>query len=273
MLHDLYAQAATPWEWHSELFALAESLGLQAFSTPFDPTAVRFLAGLNVPAYKVASFELVDIPLLQAIAAERKPMILSTGMATLAEIEEAVRAVRGVAQVPLALLRTSSAYPARAGDLDLRSIQALARTFDVVAGISDHTLGLAVPVAAAALGAHIIEKHLTLSRTRPGPDSSFSLEPQEFREMVEAVRAVEAATSALDPTAGVAFGPSASEEPGLRFRRSLFVVQDVAAGGLTEHNVRHPTSRRTPPEAPARGPRPESGARPRSRRAAVMGSD
>jgi N-acetylneuraminate synthase len=239
ILHDLYAQAATPWEWHAELFALAQGLGLQAFSTPFDRTAVRFLADLNVPAYKVASFELVDIPLLQTIAAERKPMIVSTGMATLDEIEEAVLAIRAVAPVPLALLRTSSAYPANAGDVDLRSIQALARTFAVVAGLSDHTLGRAVPVAAAALGAHIIEKHLTLSRARPGPDSAFSLEPREFTEMVAAVRSVEPDASAREPEQNVRFGPSESERAGLPFRRSLFVVQDVAAGALlTEDNVR-----------------------------------
>jgi len=239
VLHDLYQQAATPWEWHRELFALAQSLGLHAFSTPFDPTAVSFLAGLNVPAYKVASFELVDIPLLQAIAAVRKPMIVSTGMATLAEIEEAVAAIRRVAPVPLALLRTSSAYPARAGDLDLRSIQELARIFGVVVGISDHTLGVAVPSAAVALGAHIVEKHLTLSRARPGPDSAFSLEPEEFREMVEAVRSIEQASGALDPAAEVRFGPSESERAGLQFRRSLFIVEDVAAGSvLNEQNVR-----------------------------------
>lgn len=239
VLHDLYRTAATPWEWHAELFALAASLGLQGFSTPFDSTAVRFLSGLDVPAYKVASFELVDIPLLETIAAERKPMIVSTGMATRAEIEEAVVAIRRVAPVPLALLRTSSAYPARAGDLDLRSIQELARAFDVVAGLSDHTLGLTVSVAAAALGAHIVEKHLTLSRARNGPDSSFSLEPQEFKEMVEAVRSVELATAALDPQSEIRFGPSDSERSGLAFRRSLFVVEDVAAGAvLTDHNVR-----------------------------------
>jgi pseudaminic acid synthase len=239
VLHDLYAQAATPWEWHGELFALARSLGLDAFSTPFDSTAVTFLAGLDVPAYKVASFELVDIPLLQTIAAVRKPMIVSTGMATLAEIEEAVVAIRTVAPVPLALLRTSSAYPARAGDLDLRSIQELARIFGVVAGISDHTLGVAVPSAAVALGAHIIEKHLTLSRTRVGPDSAFSLEPDEFREMVDAVRSIEQAAGTVDADVPVRFGPSEHERSGLQFRRSLFIVQDVAAGGvLNEQNVR-----------------------------------
>jgi N-acetylneuraminate synthase len=233
VLYDLYREAQTPWSWHAELARLADSLGLHCFSTPFDDTAVEFLETLHVPAYKVASFELVDIPLLRTIAATGKPLILSTGMATLDEIDEAVQAVRAVGPVPLALLRTSSAYPAPPEEMDLRGIPHLAQTFGVVAGLSDHTLGIAVPVAAVAVGAHLIEKHLTLSRDTPGPDSAFSLEPLEFRAMVEAVRTAERALG--EPR----FGPTAHERSSLQFRRSLFAVQNIAAGEqLTASNVR-----------------------------------
>jgi N-acetylneuraminate synthase len=232
-LHDLYREAHTPWAWYAELAALAAHAGLQCFSTPFDATAVEFLETQAVPAYKVASFELVDIPLLRLIAGKGKPMILSTGMATLEEIDEAVRAVRATKPVPLALLRTSSAYPAPPNEMDLRAIPYLAERFGAVGGLSDHTLGLAVPVAAVALGAHIVEKHLTLSRAERGPDSAFSLEPGEFAAMVEAVRTAEQALGA------VRFGPTEHERPSLQFRRSLFAVQDIGAGeALTSDNVR-----------------------------------
>lgn len=233
LLHDLYRSAEMPWEWHEELFTLARSLGLTGFSSPFDPTAVDLLERLAVPAYKVAAFELVDLPLLRYIARTGKPMILSTGMATFEEIAEACTAIRAVGPVPLALLRTSSAYPADPGEMDLRTIPDLAERFGVVAGLSDHTLGMAVPVAAVTLGAHIIEKHLTLSRAQGGPDSAFSLEPDEFAAMVEAVRTAEAAGGTIR------YGPTAGERASLPFRRSLFVVRDVQAGErLTAGNVR-----------------------------------
>lgn len=233
VLHDLYREAHLPWAWHAPLQALATSLGLHWFSTPFDASAVDLLESLDVPAYKVASFELVDIPLIERIAATGKPLILSTGMATLEEIEEAVRAARSAGADQIALLRASSAYPAPAAELDLRSLPYLAERFGVVVGLSDHTLGTAVPVAAVALGASIIEKHLTLSRRTRGPDVAFSLEPAEFAAMVEAVRVAESALG------GVRFGPTASEEPSLPFRRSLFVVEDVRAGTpFTLTNVR-----------------------------------
>jgi N-acetylneuraminate synthase len=232
-LYDLYRQAHTPWEWHAELADLARDKGLHCFSTPFDPTAVEYLETLNVPAYKVASFELVDIPLLKAIAVTGKPMILSTGMATLDEIDEAVRAVRSVGPVALALLRANSAYPAPVDEMDLQSIPDLARRFGVVAGISDHTLGFAVPVAAVALGARIVEKHLTLSRAHQGPDTAFSLEPAEFKAMVDAIRVAEQALGRPR------FGPSEHERASLQFRRSLFAVEDIRAGDtLTRNNIR-----------------------------------
>jgi N-acetylneuraminate synthase len=233
VLHDLYRTAATPWSWHADLAALASDLGLQWFSTPFDPTAVAFLETLSAPAYKVASFELVDLPLLRTIAATGKPMILSTGMATFDEIAEAVGAVRDAGPVPLALLRTSSAYPAPPDEMNLRTIPYLASAFGAVAGLSDHTMGIAVPVAAVALGAHIVEKHLTLSRQAGGPDAGFSLEPHEFTALVDAVRTAGAALG------DVRFGPTEHERPSLQFRRSLFAVRDIAAGEpLTRDNVR-----------------------------------
>jgi len=232
-LHDLYGEAYTPWEWQPKLKALADELGLDLFSTPFDPTAVEFLERMDVPAYKVASFELVDLPLIERIARTGKPMILSTGMATLAEIAEAVDAARRGGAVGLALLKCSSAYPAPPEAMNLRTIPHLAEAFGVPAGLSDHTLGIAVPVAAVALGACIIEKHFTLSRDEPGPDSAFSLEPAEFRAMVEGVHTAERALGAIH------YGLSGQDEASRTFRRSLFVVEDVQAGEpFTERNVR-----------------------------------
>jgi N-acetylneuraminate synthase len=233
LLHDLYTQAQMPWEWHQDLATLAGDLGLQWFSTPFDATAVDYLEALSVPAYKIASFELVDIPLLQVVARTGKPIVLSTGMASLEEIDEAVRAIRDAGPASIALLRTNSAYPAPPGEMDLRTLPRLAERFDVVAGLSDHTPGIAVPVAAVALGAHIVEKHLTLSRAVPGPDAAFSLEPAEFAAMVAAVRVAEQALG------GVRFGPSPHERASLQFRRSLFAVCDVREGEpFTAENVR-----------------------------------
>jgi N-acetylneuraminate synthase len=232
-LHDLYGEAYTPWEWQPKLKAVADELGLDLFSTPFDPTAVDFLERMGVPAYKVASFELVDLPLVETIARTGKPMILSTGMATLAEIAEAVDAARRAGAGGLALLKCTSAYPAPPEEMNLRTIPHLAEAFGVPAGLSDHTLGIAVPVAAVALGACIIEKHFTLSRAEPGPDSAFSLEPHEFRAMVEGVRTAERALGTIH------YGLCGRDEASRVFRRSLFAVRDVKAGEpFTTENVR-----------------------------------
>src|SRR5262245_28564390 len=183
-LHELYAEACTPWEWQPRLKETARELGLDFFSTPFDETAVDFLEELAVPAYKVASFEIVDVPLVRKVARTGKPVILSTGMAALGEIEEAVGTLRAEGCRQLALLKCTSAYPAPASEMHLPTIPHPAAAFGVPVGLSDHTLGPAVPAAAVALGACLIEKHLTLSRSEPGPDSGFSLEPAEFGEMV-----------------------------------------------------------------------------------------
>src|SRR5208337_1370826 len=192
-LHELYAEAYTPWDWQPKLKAIADELGLDLFSSPFDPTAVDFLETMGVPAYKVASFELVDLPLVEKIAGTGKPVILSTGMATLAEIADAVEAVRSVSDAGLALLKCTSAYPAPPEEMNLRTIPHLAEMFDVPAGLSDHSMGIAVPVAAVALGASIVEKHLTIARNEGGPDSAFSLEPHEFRAMVDEIRVAQQA--------------------------------------------------------------------------------
>ena len=231
-LYELYAEAHMPWEWHAPLQQIAQRRGLDFFSTPFDASAVDFLEQLDVPAHKVASFEIVDIPLLRRIAATGKPVIMSTGMATAAELDEAVSTFRAN-KTPLALLKCTSAYPAPPDAMNLRAIPHLAQRYGVAVGLSDHTLDLAVPVAAAALGACIIEKHFTLSRQTPGPDSAFSLEPHEFRAMVDAVRTAERSL-------GVATPELAQAEDAMRaFRRSLFVVSAMRAGDVfTPANVR-----------------------------------
>ncbi|HNS51956.1 MAG TPA: pseudaminic acid synthase [Anaerolineae bacterium] len=232
-LYDLYSEAYTPWEWHPRLSEVAADSGLDLFSTPFDSTAVDFLEEMRVPAYKVASFELVDLPLIRRVARTGKPLILSTGMATLAEIDEAVRAARAAGGGPIALLKCTSAYPARPEEMNLRTIPHLAEAFGAVIGLSDHSLGIAAPVVAVALGACIVEKHLTLSRSLQGPDSSFSLEPDEFRSMVDAIREAEKALGE------VRYDASEKESASRAFRRSLFVVQAVREGELfTEENVR-----------------------------------
>jgi N-acetylneuraminate synthase len=246
-LHQLYGEAYTPWEWHAKLKEAAAALGLDLFSTPFDETAVDFLERLDMPAYKVASFENGDIPLLRHLARTGKPIILSTGMATLAEIDEAVRTIteEGKSQIaspqsevaprsyPLALLKCTSAYPAAPEEMNLRTIPHLAEAFAVPVGLSDHTLGVAAAVTAVALGACLIEKHFTLSRSCPGPDSAFSLEPDEFKAMVDAVRTTEKALGQVH------YGVSGREAESRVFRRSLFVVHDVRAGEpFTCENVR-----------------------------------
>ena len=232
-LHELYGEAYTPWEWQPKLQELATDLGMDCLSSAFDVSAVDFLEAMNVPAHKVASFELVDIPLIQKMARTGKPLIMSTGMATVEEIEEAMQAAREVGTGQIALLKCTSSYPAPPEDMNLRTIPELGRRFGVPVGLSDHTLGMAVPVAAVALGACIIEKHLTLSRSQPGPDSAFSLEPHEFKALVDAVRVAEKALGEVH------FGFSAQEASSRMFRRSLFAVQDVKRGDLfTAENVR-----------------------------------
>jgi N-acetylneuraminate synthase len=232
-LYDLYREAQTPWEWQPQLKAMANELGLTLFATAFDPSAVDFLEEMEVPVHKVASFENVDLPLIEKMAATGKPLIISTGMATLGEIEDAVQAARHAGATQIALLKCTSAYPAPAEAMNLRTIPHLAEAFHVPVGLSDHTLGLAVPVAGVALGACIVEKHFTLSRALPGPDSAFSLEPQELKAMVDAVRTAERALGEVH------YGISEQEVRSRVFRRSLFVVKDVKAGEvLTEENVR-----------------------------------
>jgi N-acetylneuraminate synthase len=232
-LHDLYGEAHTPWEWQPRLQEVARELSIDLFSTPFDATAIDFLESMNVPAYKLASFELVDIPLIRKMAATKKPLIMSTGMGTVEEIEEAVRTARDAGATQIALLKCTSAYPATPEEMNLRTIPELSQRFGVPAGLSDHTLGTAVPVAAIALGACIIEKHITLSRANPGPDSAFSLEPEEFKATVDAIRIAEKALGTVH------FGFSPNEESSRVFRRSLFVVADVKRGeAFTSENVR-----------------------------------
>jgi pseudaminic acid synthase len=233
ILYELYKEAYTPWEWQPKLKEIANDLGMELFSTPFDKTAVDFLEKMDVPAYKIASFELVDIPLIQYVAKAGKPIIMSTGMATLAEIDEAVTAAREAGCKEIALLKCTSAYPADPAEMNLRTIPHMAEAFGLPVGLSDHTLGIAVPVTAVALGACIVEKHFTLSRSIPGPDSAFSLEPQEFKQMVDAIRTAEKALGE------VSYEVTEHEAASRVFRRSLFVVKDMKAGDVfTEENIR-----------------------------------
>lgn len=232
-LHDLYSEAFTPYDWHPALFARAAEHGVTLFSTPFDQSAIDLLESLDCPAYKIASFELVDLPLVRAIARLGKPVILSTGMASEAEIRQAVQTLRDNGDPPLVLLHCISAYPAPMDQANVRTVPDLAARFGVVAGLSDHTPGTVASVAAVALGASVIEKHFTLSRDDGGPDSGFSLEPQEFRQLVHDCRA---AWQALG-TPG--YDLKGSERQNITFRRSLYVVADIAAGeALTEQNIR-----------------------------------
>jgi N-acetylneuraminate synthase len=238
-LHDLYQEAFMPWEWQPKLKEAANDLGMDLFSTPFDETAVDFLEEMDVPAFKIASFELVDLPLIRRVAATGKPVILSTGMATLEEISEAVEAVRearGASQemLQLALLRCTSAYPADPEDARLQTIPDLMQRFSVPVGLSDHTMGIAVPVAAVALGACIVEKHFTLRRADGGPDSAFSLEPGEFKDMVGAIRTAERAMRGP-----VVYAPSEKEDVMRVYRPSIFAVTDIKKGErFTSKNVR-----------------------------------
>jgi N-acetylneuraminate synthase len=232
-LHDLYREAFTPWEWQPKLKKIAESLGLALFSSPFDDSAVDFLEAMEVPAHKIASFESCDIGLLRKVAATGKPVIASTGMATLAEIDEMVRTLRAGGAAQIALLKCTSAYPAPPEEMNLRTIPHMAQAFSVPVGLSDHTLGTIAPVAALALGTCIIEKHFTRARAAGGPDSAFSLEPREFRAMVEGVREAERMLGRID------YGLTPAEQKSRAFRRSLFISADMRAGEVfTRENLR-----------------------------------
>ncbi len=232
-LHDLYQEASTPWDWQPRLKTLAESLGMECFSSPFDTSAVDFLESIDVPAYKIASFEITDIPLIEYCAATGKPIILSTGIASLADIEEAVAACERVGNDRYALLKCTSSYPALPEDANLNTIAHLADTFKCVAGLSDHTLGIAVPITAVGLGAKVVEKHLTLDRADGGVDSTFSLEPAEFKTMVDAIRIAEKALGSID------YAMTEKKLESRNFSRSLFVSESVQQGDLvTTSNVR-----------------------------------
>jgi pseudaminic acid synthase len=232
-LYDLYEEAHTPWAWHPKIFEAARSCGIEIFSTPFDATAVDFLASLGVPAFKIASFELVDDALLAKVAATGKPVILSTGMASTEEVIHAVDQLRKGGATSIVVLRCTSSYPAPDESMHLSTIPMLRALTNCLVGLSDHSLGSTASVVSVALGACFIEKHLTLSRTDGGVDSHFSLEPSEFRQLVGEVRRAEAMIGT--PT----FGPGVAEEGNVVFRRSLYIAEDVAAGELlTARNVR-----------------------------------
>jgi N-acetylneuraminate synthase len=232
-LYKLYGEAYTPWEWHKPIFDRARELGIIPFSTPFDDTAVDFLESLDVPCYKIASFENTDFPLIRRVAATGKPLIISTGMATVAELDETVRTARGAGCKDLILLKCTSTYPARAQNTNILTIPHMRELFGCEVGLSDHTMGVGVSVASVALGATLIEKHFTLNRADGGVDSGFSLEPAEMTQLVVET---ERAWQALGQ---VSYGPTADEKKSLQFRRSLYVVRDLKAGDeLTRENLR-----------------------------------
>lgn len=232
-LYQLYQKAYTPWEWQKELFEEAQKTGIDIFSTPFDNTSVDFLEEIGIEFYKIASFELVDIPLIEYVASKGKPMIMSTGMATLAEIDEAVSAVRNQGNDNFALLRCASAYPAITDEMNLRTMQNMGETFGVPFGLSDHSMGSVGAVTAVALGASIIEKHFCIDRSIENPDSSFSMNPAEFKQMVADIRQAEKAIGC------VKYGPSEQEKSSQVFRRSIFCVRDIKKGEkITSENAR-----------------------------------
>lgn len=232
-LYDLYEEAHTPWDWHEPIFSLARELGMHAFSSPFDPTAVAFLEDLDVPAYKIASSEIVDLPLIRLAAATGKPVIISTGMASMGEIAAAVDAARSTGNDQIIVLSATTSYPADPRQSNLRGLPLLSGAFQVPVGLSDHTMGIGAAVAAIAFGASVVEKHVTISREGGGVDSAFSLEPHELALLVSETR------TAWQALGEAKIAARESEQEGLRFRRSLFVVEDVRAGDpVTVANVR-----------------------------------
>jgi pseudaminic acid synthase len=232
-LYELYKKAYIPWEWHSKLQKLAKRIGLIFFSTPFDKSAVDFLEEIRIPAYKISSFEITDIPLIEYIASKGKPVIISTGIATLNDIKEAINACRRMKNSQIALLKCTSAYPAAFEELNLKTILDLKKKFNCVMGLSDHSLGITVPILSVALGVRIVEKHFILTRKLEGPDAVFSLEPKEFKQMVESIRQAEKAIGK------VSYKLTEQIRKNREFSRSLFVTKDMEKGEIfTEENVR-----------------------------------
>lgn len=232
-LHDLYKDAYTPWEWHKQMFEVAKEEGLIYFSSPFDATAVEFLEGLDVPAYKIASFEITDIPLIELVASKGKPVIISTGIAEEEDIKLALEACERMGNRDIALLKCTSSYPAPVDEANMIMIQDLAERFNVITGLSDHTMGATVPIVATSLGAKIIEKHFILDRSIGGPDATFSMNEQEFTEMVKAVREAEKAVGTVN------YSLTEKQKQGRNFSRSLYVVEDIAEGEtFTKENIR-----------------------------------
>lgn len=232
-LHELYAEAYTPWEWHEQLFAVAKEEGLECFSSPFDPTAVELLESLNVPAYKIASFEITDIPLIELVASKGKPIIISTGIAELEDIELAIDACERMGNEDIALLKCTSSYPAPIEEANMVMVRDFAERFNMIVGLSDHTIGNTAPVVATCFGAKIIEKHFILDRSIGGPDASFSMNEAEFTDMVRAVREAEKAIGKVD------YNLTDKQKKGKDFSRSLYVVDDIPEGEiLTEKNIR-----------------------------------
>jgi pseudaminic acid synthase len=227
-LYDLYKKAYTPWEWHETLFNKAKELGMDAFSSPFDVTAVDFLESLNVPCYKIASCEITDHILIKRIAETKKPVIISSGMASLGELEEAITVLRNYGTTEICMLKCTAEYPAKPEDANLLTIKNMMETFNVIGGLSDHTLGIEVPIASVCFGAKVIEKHFTLSRQSGSPDDAFSLEPHEFKQMVDSIRIVEKTIGEIK------YGGVKGEEAMKKFRRSLFFVKDMKKGEIID---------------------------------------
>ena len=231
--YDLYKKAYTPWEWHEKLFRVAKEEGLVCFSSPFDKTAVDFLESLNVPAYKIASFEITDIPLIEYVASKGKPIILSTGIANIEDIELAISTCKKIGNNDIALLKCTSSYPAPIDEANMCMIKDLAERFNVISGLSDHTIGSTVPIVATSLGAKIIEKHFIIDRSIGGPDASFSMNEQEFKEIVKAIREAESSIGRVN------YKLTEKQKKGRNFSRSLYVTEDIKKGELiTENNVR-----------------------------------
>ena len=232
-LHDLYKEAYTPWEWHKRLFEVADEENLICFSSPFDPTAVEFLEELNVPAYKIASFEITDIPLIELVASKGKPVIISTGVAGQEDIELALDACRRMGNDQIVLLKCTSSYPAPIEEANMVMVKDLADRYNVISGLSDHTMGSTVPIVSTALGAKVIEKHFILDKSIGGPDASFSMDEKEFTEMVKGVREAESAIGKVD------YSLTEKQKKGREFSHSLYVTEDIKKGEkVTKQNVR-----------------------------------